>query len=103
MRYKAIIYAVNITYDGNFADKCRADLLCLGRELGYDEVVETHIINESQVLDYENRSEVRDLGNGECTVYWCEVEKVEPTEEERLYDAECEYYDRLIDMQREDY
>ena len=101
MKYKAFVYARNITYNGDFTDNDEVDLFISGRDLGHDEVVETHIIDERDVIDYENRREVRDLGNGVCTVYWCEVEQEEPTEEERMYEAECEYYDRLAERQRE--
>ena len=101
MRYRAIIYATDVKYTGNFADNDKSDLLILGREQGDEDIVETDIIDEHEVIEYENREEVRDLGNGVCTVYWCEVEADVPTEEERAYEAECEYCNYMEERQRE--
>lgn len=77
----AKVYATTVQYTGRFEDNDEIDLLYEGIYKWLDnaedvEVSEQHHIKDSEVLEYENRKEVRDLGNGTCEVFWCEVEDI---------------------------
>ena len=78
----AKIYATTIQYTGRFEDNDKADLFYDGWEKwanGAEDagISEQHRIKDSQALEYENMKEVRDLGNGTCEVFWCEVEDID--------------------------
>ena len=81
IRRLAVIYATDVEYSGNFVDNDEVDLFYLGsgkdKSSAEVELIETHIIKKSEVNYYENKKEIIDLGNGKCTVYWCEIEEVE--------------------------
>ena len=81
-KYRALVYATDVRYTGNFIDNDEVDLLSLGREQGDEELVESHIISPKEVRKYEDMREVVDLGRGVCTVYWCEIEKVESEDDD---------------------
>lgn len=83
----AKVYATTVQYTGRFEDNDEIDLLYEGKDKWFDgaedvEVSEQHLIKDSEVLEYENRREVRDLGNGTCEVFWCEVEKIAEDEDD---------------------
>lgn len=74
----AKVYATNIQYTGKFEDNDKVELFYEGIDKWYAdaedvEEVERHYIKDKQTREYENMKEVRDIGNGTCTVYWCDV------------------------------
>ena len=83
----AKVYATTVQYTGRFEDNDEIDLLYDGIDKWLNdaedvEVSEQHLIKDSEVLEYENRKEVRDLGNGTCEVFWCEVEEIAEDEDD---------------------
>ena len=78
----AKIYATNIQYAGKFEDNDKVELFYAGLDKwradaeDIEEVERCHI-KDKQILEYENMKEVRDIGNGVCTVYWCDVENID--------------------------
>ena len=81
----AKVYATNIQYTGKFEDNDKVELFYEGIDKWYAdaedvEEVERHYIKDKQTREYENMKEVRDIGNGTCTVYWCDVEDIDEEE-----------------------
>ena len=81
----AKVYATTIQYTGKFEDNDKVELFYEGIDKWYAdaedvEEVERHYIKDKQTREYENMKEVRDIGNGTCTVYWCDVEDIDEEE-----------------------
>lgn len=81
----AKVYATTIQYTGKFEDNDKVELFYEGKDKWYTdaedvEEVERHYIKDKQTREYENMEEVRDIGNGTCTVYWCDVEDIDEEE-----------------------
>ena len=108
-KVKVDYYAVEIPYLGNFNNNDVYDLLDMAKlqyvatNMGYDysEYVSERV---GAKLDGEFTVENTDPEHHICTVFWAELDEEYDgrTEEEKNYDAECEWSNHLQDLADDD-
>ena len=103
-KVKVDYYAVEVPYTGNFEDNDEFDLLdsarsqcaalCIGYQ--YSDMVSHKASDE---LDGDFTVENTNPANHTCTVFWSEIDETYDgrTEEEKDYDALCDYANHPID------
>ena len=104
-KVKVDYYAVEIPYQGNFADNDIFDLLdnaklqYVATGEGYDHY---DLVSEREGDKLDGEFTVEDTYPEEhiCTVYWSELDEEYDgrTQEEIDYEAECEWYNHLEDL-----
>ena len=101
---KVDFYYKEITYECNFDDCDELDLYYKARDLADSTSFDCYeILSNKEANALDGVFEIADVNpeTHTCTVYWSEIDEEfdTRTEEEKEYDAYCDYIDRLIDRE----